>query len=398
MLLAVALVVAQIQIHGNVITSDAEMRHIIGVEVGATFEESTIDEVDARLRSAKRFKDIQVLKRFASISDPSQIALVVIVDEGRVKIAETGDPAHPYQAVKNHWPRLMFLPILRRDDRYGLTYGVRVAIPQAVGKDSRLLFPFAWGGEKQVGVELDKPNGDGLFSRIRASASWLEHTHPVFEEREQRADVWVRGEHWFRPQLRVGATGGVQREVFSGSTDLFSHFGADIVVDTRIDPVLPRNAVYGRAAWTRLAGGNLTELDGRAYVGVIGQLIFGVRAQRTAADSSLPVYLKPIFGGAANVRGFSGGTAVGDTLTAGSAELILPLTSAAKIAKVGLSAFTDRGAISCSPSTSVSCDESWKSGYGGSIWAAAAMFRLNVEVAHGIGASTRAQVTGNVSF
>src|SRR5216110_830215 len=104
MWLAIALIVAQIQLQGNLVTSDAEMRHMIGVEVGASFEDSMIDEVEARLRAAKRFKDVHVLKRYASIADPSQIALVVIVDEGRVKIAETGDPSHPYQAVRNRWP------------------------------------------------------------------------------------------------------------------------------------------------------------------------------------------------------------------------------------------------------------------------------------------------------
>ena len=114
-----------------------------------------------------------------------------------------------------------------------------------------------------------------------------------------------------------------------------------------------------------------------------------MRAQRIAADPSLPVYLKPIFGGAANVRGFSAGTMVGDTLVATSAELILPLTSPLRIARMGVSAFADRGAIDNQP---------WKQGYGGSVWFAAAMFHVNIAVAHGVGSSTRVHVDGNVSF
>jgi outer membrane protein assembly factor BamA len=397
MWLALALVVAQIQVHGNLVTTDAEMRELIAVEIGAPFEDSMIAEVEARLRAAKRFDEVQVLKRYASIEDPTQIVLVVIVDEGRVKIARTGDPNHPYQAVRNHWPRLMYQPILRRDDRYGSTYGVRVAMPEAVGKNSRLIFPFAWGGEKQAGVELDRPNGTGLLSRIRANGSWLERTHPVFEENEQRTDLWVRGEHWFRPEFRVGVTAGMQHELFAGTSDTYPRIGGDVIVDTRVDPALPRNAVFGRAAWTHLAGAHQSELDGRAYVGLFDQLILGVRAQRIASDPSLPVYLKPIFGGSANVRGFSAGTAVGDTLTATSAELILPLTSPVNIGKIGVSAFTDRGMISCSESLQT-CDESWKYGYGGSVWVAAAVFHLSVEVAHGHGSSTRVHVVGNVSF
>jgi outer membrane protein assembly factor BamA len=199
----------------------------------------------------------------------------------------------------------------------------------------------------------------------------------------------VRAEHWFRPQLRVGVTGGLQHDVFGGEHDLFARAGADVVVDTRVDPQLPRNAVYGRAAWTHLDGGSITELDGRGYVGLVGQLVFGVRVQRTAADSSLPPYLKPIFGGAANVRGFSAGTAVGNTLTATSTELLLPLTSPLHLLKLGVTGFMDAGAID---------DQPWRRGYGGSVWVGAAMFHLDVALAHGEGSSTRMHVGANVSF
>ena len=381
--------VADIQVHGNLVTSDDDVRRLTGVQVGAAVEDSTFEDVAARLKASGRFERVQVLKRYASIADPSKVVVVVIVDEGRVKISHTGDPEHPYRAVRNRWPRLMYQPILGRDDRYGSTYGVRIAVPQVLGDDSRLMVPFAWGGEKQAGLEFDKTNATGLVNRVRGGADWSRRTHPVFEEQDDRREVWVRGEHWFRPQLRAAVTAGVQRDTFGGDTDAFGRFGADFVVDTRVDPQLPRNAVYGRAAWTHLAGGAVSELDGRAYVGVIGQLVLGVRAQRTAADASLPVYLKPIFGGAANVRGFSAGTEVGNTLTATSTELILPLTSPLHLLRMGVSGFVDAGAVD---------DQPWRRGYGGSIWFTAAMFHLNIAVAHGEGSSTRVHVGGNVSF
>ena len=382
-------IIADVQVHGNLVTTDEELKRLAGVDVGTPFEPSLIDAVAERLRAAKRFERVDVLKRFASIADPSQIVIVIIVDEGRVRIARTGDPEHPFRAVRNRWPRLMYQPILRRDDRYGSTYGVRVAIPETFGSNSRLIFPFAWGGEKQAGVEYDKTNDAGLLNRVRAGGSWLRRTHPVFQEDEDREQLSLRGEHWFRPQFRVGVSTGWEHESFGGADDFFARLGADVVVDTRVDPALPRNAVFARAAWTHLAGGAQTELDGRGYVGLIGQLIFGVRAQRIAADPSLPVYLKPIFGGAANVRGFSAGTMVGDTLVAASTELILPLTSPLRIVRMGVSAFADRGTID---------DQPWKQGYGGSVWFTAAMFHLNIAVAHGRGSSTRVHVDGNVSF
>ena len=193
-------IIADIQVHGNLVTTDEELKRLAGVDVGTPFEPSLIEAVAERLRAAKRFERVDVLKRFASIADPSQIVIVIIVDEGRVRIARTGDPEHPFRAVRNRWPRLMYQPILRRDDRYGSTYGVRVAIPETFGSNSRLIFPFAWGGEKQAGVEYDKTNDAGLLNRVRAGGSWLRRTHPVFQEDEDREQLSLRGEHWFRPQ------------------------------------------------------------------------------------------------------------------------------------------------------------------------------------------------------
>ncbi|HZP48868.1 MAG TPA: POTRA domain-containing protein [Vicinamibacterales bacterium] len=390
-------VVTEIQVHGNLVTSDAELRAMTGVEIGAPFEPAMLDEIAARLRATKRFDRVQVLKRFASIADPSQIVLVVIVDEGRVKIVKSRDPDHPYRAVRNHWPRLMYAPIFNVSDRYGVTYGVRVALPDRLGPDSRVIVPFAWGGEKQAGVDFDKTRVGGLFNRIRGGVDWSRRTHPVFDQAIDHESANVRGEHWFRPQLRVGVSGGVEHYTFGAERDTFPQVAIDAVVDTRVDPALPRNAVFGRVAWTHLAGGAVTDLDGRAYVGVVGQLILGVRGQRTSADPALPVYLKPIFGGAANVRGFSPGTVVGDTLTATSAEAILPLTAAVRFVRMGVSAFADAGAVTCGPELPA-CDEAWKRGFGGSVWFTATVFRLDVAVAHGVGASTRVIVGGNVSF
>lgn len=389
--------IAAVQVHGNLLTSDDEVSRLADIHIGAPVDATTIDDIAARLRATKRFDSVQVLKRFASISDPSQVVIVIIVNEGRVRIAHTGDPEHPYRAVRNRWPRLMYQPILRRNDQYGTTYGLRVAVPDYFGKNSRLIVPFAWGGEKQAGVEMDKTDTGAFINRVRGGLSWSQRVHPVFEQRDDRGELWARGEHWIRPQFRVGVTAGLQHDTFAGASNLFTRVGGDVVVDTRVDPALPRNAVYGRAAWTHLAGAHTTELDGRGYVGLFGQLVFGVRAQRVDADPSLPAYLKPIFGGAANVRGFSAGTTIGDSLTATSAELILPLTSPLHLARLGVSAFTDAGAVSCG-SDIPGCDEAWKHGYGGSVWVSATVIRINVAVAHGVGSSTRVHVSGDISF
>src|SRR5438105_7779828 len=68
-----------IRIHGNVATPDDEIRRLAGVEIGGVVEPDTPAQVAARLRAAKRFDRVEVLKRFASIADPTRIVLVLIV-------------------------------------------------------------------------------------------------------------------------------------------------------------------------------------------------------------------------------------------------------------------------------------------------------------------------------
>ena len=95
----------------------------------------------ARLRATKRFERVEVLKRFASIADPTQIVLVIVVDEGPVKIEMTGDPNRPTRVVRSRKSGLMWLPLLSAEDGYGLAYGVRFAIADVFDSHSRLSFP-----------------------------------------------------------------------------------------------------------------------------------------------------------------------------------------------------------------------------------------------------------------
>src|SRR5260221_9697553 len=83
--LSAAAVVAAITVHGNAATPDDEVIRLAGVSVGTAFEADTIINVETRLNASGRFEHAQVLKRFASLADPTQILLVIIVDEGPVK-------------------------------------------------------------------------------------------------------------------------------------------------------------------------------------------------------------------------------------------------------------------------------------------------------------------------
>ena len=390
-------VVSAIQIHGNTATPDEEIRKLAGIDLGMRVEPSTIDDVAARLRATKRFKRVEVLKRFASIADPTQILLVVLVDEGPVKVEMTGDPDRPTRVVRNRGPNLMVLPVLGFEDGYGFTYGVRLARLDVVGKQSRLSFPLTWGGEKKAGAELDKVIQRGPIDRVTAGASISRRTNPFYDEDDDRGHVWIRGEREIVRGIRFGAAAGWQRVSFFEADDRFTQAGADVVVDTRVDPIQPRNAVYARASWERLSlGMNRTELDARGYISVIGQSVLAVRAERLDSSEPLPPYLKPLLGGMANLRGFAAGAAAGDTLVATSAELIVPLTSPLSVGKIGVSAFVDAGTVYDKGARF--SDQTLMQGYGGSLWFSAAFLRVNLAVAHGRGSSTRVHVGGNVSF
>ena len=396
--------IAAVQVHGNVLTPDDEVRRIAGISEGMPFGADTIAAVTERLRAAKRFKSVEVLKRFASISDPSQILLVIIVDEGAVHIEMTGDPDHPTRVVRNRLPRLLVLPILGAEDGYGGSFGVRLALPDPAGKRSRLAFPLTWGGVKLAAAEFEKSIEHGPIDRVVAGGSVSRVKNPRYEESDDRQRVWARAERELVIRtLRVGAVGGWQQVSFQGLDDRFVQTGGDVIFDTRVDPNLPRNAVYGRAAFEhlRFTGGspnstNRTDLDGRGYLGLFGQNILTVRALRRDADRPLPPYLQPLLGGMANVRGFRAGTAAGDTLVAGSAELIVPLGPALSIGKIGVSAFADTGAV-YDKGERVE-DQHFKQGYGVGVWMTAAFLHFNVAVAHGRGSSTRVHVGGDITF
>jgi outer membrane protein assembly factor BamA len=391
--------VAAIQVHGNTITSDDEIRQLAGLGIGSQVDEMTLADVVARLRAARRFENVQVLKRFASISDVSQVLLVIVVEEGPVRIERATDPEHPVRVVRRRRLAPMVLPIFGREDGYGVTYGIRLARADIAGPRSRLAFPLTWGGEKKVGIEFDKTITGGPIDRIAAGVAVSRRTNPFYDEDDDRSRAWLRGEREIVANIRAGGTAGWQRVSFGDAGDRFTHAGADLIFDTRVDPLLPRNAVYARAAmeyFSIQSGVTRTELDARGYVGLVGQSVLALRLLRQDSNRALPPYFKVLLGGLANLRGFAAGTAAGDTLLATSVEVLLPLTSPLDVGKVGLSVFTD--AATAYGKGERLAGQTLRRGYGGSLWMTAAFVRLNVAVAHGRGSSTRVHVGATASF
>jgi outer membrane protein assembly factor BamA len=394
-------VVTDIRIQGNVLTPDEEMRRLTGVEVGATFTADMPEKVADRLRATHKFERVEVLKRFGSIADASQIVLVVIVDEGPVKLEGFGEGNEPARVVKRRGFGTLWFPLLDFEDGYGFSYGVQLAKTKVAGENSRLSFPLTWGGTRQAGAELEKTFKRGPLTRVETGANLVGRTNPFFEEDDNRERLWVRAERAFGTPLRVGATAGWQHVSFMNTTDRFTQAEADVTFDTRLDPMLARNAVYARAAiehfdFQHATAATRTELDGRGYIGLYRQNILVLRALRQDSDVPLPPYLQPMLGGMANLRGFSAGSAIGDTLVAGTAEIRAPLTSPLSIGKAGVSAFVDIGTVYDKGQRIE--DQHFSRGFGGGVWFAATAIHLNLVVAHGIGAGTRVHFGTTLSF
>jgi len=393
--------IVDIRVHGNQIATDAEVIDLSGLKVGDPFGPTTVIDVTKRLEASKRFVHVTVLQRFVSIDDPTRLLVVIVVDEGPVRVELGTRPGDPVTVVKRGFARdFMYLPILDWEDGYGLTYGVTIAKPGVTSPAGRLSFPLTWGGTRQAGASFDRPVTRGPFTRVELGGLVEQQTNPAFQVDDARRRVWARGEramgHW-----RAGATATWQHVSFGATADDVRSVGADLTFDTRVDPILPRNAVFATSSveHLRFASGGATNrvaAESRGYIGLVGQTTLAVRVLFDDADRGLPPYLESMLGGWSNLRGFSAGSFVGDTLVAGSLELRIPLTSALHVGKLGVSVFVDEGTTYLKGQRL--SDAAWHTGTGGSVWLAAAILQLGVSVARSDGGGIRVNVGGGVTF
>jgi hypothetical protein len=428
------LVVEDVRVHGNHSTPDEEVLRIASIAVGTPLEPGAVEAARRRLLDSGRFSSVEIRQRSRSIEDPSRIALIILVAE-QAAIRPSPDVAVP--PIPGVLGRLrsqtMFLPILSLDDGYGLTYGLRTSLVGGRGSTTRLSVPASWGGTRQLAIEAERsfarhtagvgapvatgsgtppPASAGLVSggltRIRGSAGLWRQEHPYFEQGQFRQ--YVDGEISYRPRpvFGVGATAGLAAVSFGDVDDRMSDAGVFAEVDTRRDPLFPRQAVYARTSWSRLSfaepeasgipdgGRSRWQHDVRGYLGVIGQVVLAARVQMDFADGPLPAYAKPILGGADTLRGIGAGFAVGDNLWAGTVEARVPLTSVLRATKLGVLAFYDTG-------STWNYGQKWRDagreeGVGGGVFLISPFFQFQLSVARGLGRSTRVHASTGVSF
>ena len=269
-----------------------------------------------------------------------------MVNEGAVRI-DLPEDVGPGRVVKRRGLRnLMIMPILDGEDGYGITFGARLAFVNMAGRKNRLSFPLT--GRPEAGRRrVRQPLAAGPISRVSFGGAIQRQKNPAFQIDDDRQRTWGRAERAIG-HVRLGGDLGWQHVSFGGQTDNLRTFGGDVTFDTRIDPILPRNAVYALASVEHVTFDARpttirTRLEGRGYLGLIGQTVLAVRVVREDADEPLPAYLKSLLGGWSTLRGFRAGAFVGDTVVSESAELRIPLSSPLQIGKVGVSVFVDTG-------------------------------------------------------
>ena len=393
--------IVAIQIHGNQITPDDEVKSLAGIEVGGPFLQSTVADVSARLQKSNRFADVEVLKRFASIDDMSQIAIVIVVNEGPVRIEVPDDPSLPLRVVKRGGLKnVMVMPILDAEDGYGVTYGARLAHVGLTSRRSRVSMPLSWGGLKQAVVEFDRPFQAGPLTRVQVGGGIQQTHNPGYDVDDTRHRTWVRLERALGP-VRVGGTAEWQHVSFDGLDDDVRSGGLDVTVDTRQDPQQPRNAVLASASWTKLdfRTGDVvdrTRLEARGYVGLLGQTTLMIRALKEDANKPLAPAFQSLLGGSASLRGFRAGTAAADALVAGTVEFRAPLSSPLDLGRLGVNAFVDSGTVYAHDEHL--SGQPFRTGFGAGVWLTATAFHLSLAVARGRGASTRVHFSAGIAY
>ena len=338
--------IAEIRVHGNHTTPDAEIIAMSGLAVGQPFGDTDAAESERRLRATDRFAGVAVQRRFLSIADPSQILVMVIVDE-RAAVTEDDLTPGPIRRVR---AASMWMPILSYADGYGFTYGARIALIEPLGRKSRLSVPLTWGGERRVGAELERTFERGPLSVARGSVSASRRINPHFEVADERLEWRLRGERALTPWLRAAGGGRSARITFGGDADRHDAVGADIALDTRIDPSFPRNAVYASFGVEQLRFGQAARrhaeratTDVRGYVGVMGSPVVALRAYVQTSNTPLPASAQPMLGGSDTLRGYRGGAFAGDNLALVSAEIRIPVNSPLSVGRFGVKGFIDAG-------------------------------------------------------
>ena len=169
--------------------------------------------------------------------------------------------------------------------------------------------PLSWGGFKRAGAEFDRTFERGPLSRIESGRRFNSRTTRA-SRKDDRTRVWGARRERAGPlsAWQALAAGSAFRSAIS--TDDVHTVGLEAAYDTRLDPVLPRNAVYvaayGGTPVLRRRAGDDPDAARRARLSrrLSPERRSSCGAVREDATEPLPPYLKSLLGGWSSLRGF----------------------------------------------------------------------------------------------
>jgi outer membrane protein assembly factor BamA len=386
-----------IEVRGNHTTPDDTVLQLAGIKSGDTFDDRTLASIQDRLEKSGRFRSVEVLKRYQSLSDLTAVLVVIMVVEREGITIDDLEPG-PWRRFRS---QTMWLPILRFEDGYGFTYGARMSFVNVLGKRSRVSVPLSWGGERRASVEVERGFEHGPLTRVLATGGVWRREHPSLDIGDRREGATFLAERALTPWFRIGGSGSLQSVHFGDIEDTLRTAGVEATLDTRGDPAFPRNAIYASLGWDRLwfdhaADTNRLSTDVRGFLGLFGSSVLAVRMQQIRGADALPVFEQPLLGGTSSLRGFPLGYRYGDRLAAGTLELRIPISSPRNIGRAGIAIFADSGATYDAHTT---LDHAkFDTGIGAGWFLQLPVLSFRIDVAHGLGGSTRAHVTLGVTF
>ena len=391
-------VVTELRIHGNYSVPDADVMQMAGIAPGDRIGPDTLDTIVARLRASERFDDVEVRKRYTSLTRSDEVALIVLVHERPAPVKRNRMVQALYTALR----QTLFMPILDYGEGLGLTYGARFSLVDVLGERGRLTVPLTLGGTRQAALELEKRFDVGVVHAVRGGVSTSRQENQHYRVDDRRTEVWVGADRKVVDALRVSGQASVSDVRFGLIDERVATYRVGLELDTRRDIGFPRDAVFARAVWQWLdpAGGaaavSQPQLDARGFIGLFRQSVLALRAQYQGASAAVPAYAQPLLGGGGSVRGHRLGMRAGDRLAAASAELRFPLNSPMSFGKAGVRLFVDTGAV-------WDVDERvrttrFSQGVGGGMFLGAAFVNLQLDLAHDLRGGARLHFATSVSF